>query len=139
MIAKRTEKMRVIAKAFNMGTVGLIPRGRVVIANSVLSSQLTHVLSCAQGMTKKKLKCAQTAILSFVNHKQIMRYDQSQLPCGGLGCPNLHLRYISAKVSLLKKAIKASIHLSNTTANLPWVSLFSDVLKAISLSLFLVC
>ena len=54
MIAKRTEKMRVIAKAFNMGTVGLIPRGRVVIANSVLSSQLTHVLSCAQGMTKKK-------------------------------------------------------------------------------------
>ena len=79
MLEARTDKIKVIAKAYESSNCGLTPRGRVIIANSLLSSQVTHILACAHGLTKNKLKPAQTAILKFVNHKQVMRYDQSQL------------------------------------------------------------
>ena len=133
MITLRTEKVRMIAKAFNSGTAGLTPKGRVTIANSLLSSQLTNVIACAHGITKKRLKATQSAVLGFVNHKQIMRFDQSQLQRnrGGLGCPNLYLRYLSSKLSLLHKAIRTSSNPSNTTRDLPWVCLFRNVLKTI--------
>ena len=133
MISSRTEKIKVIAKAYETSNCGLTPKGRVIIANSLLSSQVTHILTCAHGLTKNKLKPTQTAILRFVNHKQLMRYDQSLLPRdrGGLGCPDLYLRYITLKLSLLNKALKTLDAPTNTTRDLPWVVLFRDVLKTI--------
>ena len=124
MIIAKTERIKIIFNTYDQNK-SLTLAGRRLIANSLCLSTFAYILQPAFSINQTCLNTAQKYINSFVLAKKICLIDQSYLPCkkGGLGTPILYHKYLTAKISLLHKAVKQERNYERNQSNAPqaWV------------------
>ena len=100
-LEEKHKKIKEKLNRFNVRTIGL--RGRIIIANALLSSQTTYVTKNME-LEKKDFKNIQQTMNGFAHKKKLVSKERKYMTqrCGGLKIPDLHLKYLTNKISWLR-------------------------------------
>ena len=124
LFEQKTEKIKTIFTAYSQ-CKSLTLAGRKVIANSLCASQFSFIFQPAFLIKQSNLSKAQSLINNFCLVKRICLIEQSYLSTsnGGLAIPFLFHKYVTAKVSLLHKAIRQErrFEADDRAVPQPWV------------------